>query len=156
VLDRMVVLNISQCPKTRSPSLDRESTVKCGRIEFFAEHRVIGRERHALAAMKMFQDSLVKIHVFRSERRLGQAAAAMAAELIRTAIKDRGRTFLVIATGKSQENFLAALVQIRDILVALDQKCRQQQVGEGWFPAIADVPGTAVSMSIHQIRKSCE
>src|SRR5262249_38655822 len=104
----------------------------------------------------MFQDSLVKIHLFRSERELGQAAAAMAAGLIRTAIKDRGRAFLVIATGKSQEKVLAALVQIRDILVALDQKCRQQQVGEGWFPTIADVPRTAVSRSIRQIPKSRE
>jgi glucosamine-6-phosphate deaminase len=196
--------------------------------------------------MKMFQDSHVKIHVFRSARELGQAAAAITARLIRTAIKDRGRAFLVIATGKSQEDFLAALGERGDIdwaktvlfqldeyvglpsrhpatlgefirqnlidrvhpgeahlieeagaenigllvsrqtidvafvgigenshlafndppadfeteepyiVVELDHKCRQQQVGEGWFRTIADVPKTAVSMSIRQILKSRE
>lgn len=37
------------------------------------------------------------------------------------------------------------------IVVDLDEKCRQQQVGEGWFPSIADVPRRAISMSVHQI-----
>src|SRR5262245_36814457 len=63
----------------------------------------------------MFQDSQVKIHVFRSARELGQAAAAIAAGLIRTAITDRGHASLVVATGKSQEDFLAALADRSDI-----------------------------------------
>lgn len=37
------------------------------------------------------------------------------------------------------------------LVVRLDQKCRQQQVGEGWFGALADVPETAISMSVKQI-----
>jgi glucosamine-6-phosphate deaminase len=37
------------------------------------------------------------------------------------------------------------------LIVRLDEACRRQQVGEGWFATIADVPETAISMSIRQI-----
>jgi glucosamine-6-phosphate deaminase len=42
------------------------------------------------------------------------------------------------------------------IVVQLDEACRRQQVGEGWFGSIADVPRSAISMSIRQILKSAE
>ena len=37
------------------------------------------------------------------------------------------------------------------IVVNLDEKCRKQQLGEGWFPTLDDVPKQAVSMTVHQI-----
>ena len=37
------------------------------------------------------------------------------------------------------------------IVVNLDQQCRRQQVGEGWFKSIDEVPTHAISMSIRQI-----
>jgi glucosamine-6-phosphate deaminase len=40
------------------------------------------------------------------------------------------------------------------IVVALDEACRNQQFGEGWFPTFDDVPKQAISMSIHQIMQS--
>ncbi len=40
------------------------------------------------------------------------------------------------------------------IVVKLDEMCRKQQLGEGWFPSIDDVPRYAISMSIKQIMKS--
>jgi len=40
------------------------------------------------------------------------------------------------------------------ILVTLDAACRQQQLGEGWFPSLDAVPERAISMSIRQILKS--
>jgi glucosamine-6-phosphate deaminase len=40
------------------------------------------------------------------------------------------------------------------LVVQLDSACRQQQVGEGWFPTVEDVPREAISMSIQQILKS--
>ena len=40
------------------------------------------------------------------------------------------------------------------IIVELDETCRKQQIGEGWFPALEDVPKQAISMSIKQIVKS--
>jgi len=40
------------------------------------------------------------------------------------------------------------------IIVELDDACRQQQMNEGWFNSIDDVPQKAISMSIKQIMKS--
>src|SRR3982751_6465122 len=40
------------------------------------------------------------------------------------------------------------------IVVTLDERCRQQQVGEGWFATVADVPATAISMSVRQILRA--
>jgi len=40
------------------------------------------------------------------------------------------------------------------IVVDLDQKCKQQQVNEGWFETLDDVPKQAISMTVPQIMKS--
>jgi glucosamine-6-phosphate deaminase len=42
------------------------------------------------------------------------------------------------------------------ILVNLDEACRRQQVGEGWFGSIDEVPTRAISMSIQQMMKARE
>lgn len=36
-------------------------------------------------------------------------------------------------------------------VVTLDEKCRKQQVGEGWFAGVEDVPKEAISMTPYQI-----
>jgi glucosamine-6-phosphate deaminase len=40
------------------------------------------------------------------------------------------------------------------LIVELDEACRRQQVGEGWFETVDDVPQRAISMSIQQILKA--
>ena len=40
------------------------------------------------------------------------------------------------------------------IVVDLDKACRMQQVGEGWFKTLDDVPRQAISMTIKQIMRS--
>lgn len=42
------------------------------------------------------------------------------------------------------------------IVVELDEACRKQQVGEGWFADLSDVPARAISMSPRQIMKAHE
>jgi glucosamine-6-phosphate deaminase len=42
------------------------------------------------------------------------------------------------------------------LIVQLDEACRRQQLGEGWFASIDDVPRRAISMSVRQILKSQE
>jgi len=42
------------------------------------------------------------------------------------------------------------------LIVSLDEACRRQQVGEGWFPDLASVPARAISMSCHRILQSQE
>jgi glucosamine-6-phosphate deaminase len=42
------------------------------------------------------------------------------------------------------------------LVVRLDEACRKQQMGEGWFQSLSEVPERAISMSIAQILKSRE
>ncbi|MFZ2052622.1 MAG: 6-phosphogluconolactonase [Candidatus Aminicenantales bacterium] len=37
------------------------------------------------------------------------------------------------------------------IIVSLDERCKRQQVGEGWFESVDEVPEKAVSMTVWQI-----
>lgn len=40
------------------------------------------------------------------------------------------------------------------LVVNLNEECRKQQMGEGWFATIQDVPKQAISMSIKQVMKA--
>ncbi|TLU98715.1 glucosamine-6-phosphate deaminase [Dyadobacter luticola] len=40
------------------------------------------------------------------------------------------------------------------LIVNLDEPCRRQQMGEGWFASLDEVPLQAISMSVRQIMKS--
>jgi glucosamine-6-phosphate deaminase len=40
------------------------------------------------------------------------------------------------------------------IVVNLDEKCKEQQVREGWFNTVDEVPKQAITMTVHQIMQS--
>jgi glucosamine-6-phosphate deaminase len=40
------------------------------------------------------------------------------------------------------------------LIITLDEVCRRQQLGEGWFETLEKVPKTAITMSVPQIMKS--
>ncbi|MDB5295776.1 MAG: glucosamine-6-phosphate deaminase [Phycisphaerales bacterium] len=40
------------------------------------------------------------------------------------------------------------------LVVPLDEACRRQQLGEGWFPKLSAVPKQAISMSVRQIMRA--
>ena len=42
------------------------------------------------------------------------------------------------------------------IVVELDEACRRQQMGEGWFKSLDEVPRRAMSMTVRQILKAQE
>jgi glucosamine-6-phosphate deaminase len=42
------------------------------------------------------------------------------------------------------------------LIVELDEACRRQQLGEGWFASLSDVPKQAISMSVRQVLKAQE
>jgi len=42
------------------------------------------------------------------------------------------------------------------LVVNLNDACRQQQVNEGWFTTVSEVPRQAISMSVHQILRAEE
>ena len=39
-------------------------------------------------------------------------------------------------------------------IVTLDRACKEQQVGEGWFASVSEVPNIAISITVHQIMQS--
>jgi glucosamine-6-phosphate deaminase len=194
---------------------------------------------------------MIQIRMESSKATLGRSAAAIGAEAIGAAIRDRGAANIVIATGASQFETIAALVQHAELdwsrvaafhldeyigmkethpasfrrylkerftaflptlgafhfiagdapdlaaeiarinllierhpidvtfagigenahlafndppadfearepfrVVELEERCRRQQFGEGWFATFEDVPHEAISMTIAQIMKS--
>lgn len=40
------------------------------------------------------------------------------------------------------------------VILSLDERCRRQQVDEGWFHSIEEVPRKAISMSVKQVMKA--
>src|SRR5205807_1659785 len=97
---------------------------------------------------------------------MAQVAADQAASILRQAIQEQAKARLIAATGAAQFDFLEVLtnlpriewskVEIEDpyLVVKLDVACRRQQLGEGWFASLADVPQRAISMSVRQILKA--
>lgn len=87
----------------------------------------------------------------------GDAAAAAAALGERIA----GRRICVCFAGIGENCHLAFNDPPADfetdapyLVVTLDEACRRQQLGEGWFPDLDAVPRQAISMSVRQIMKS--
>src|SRR5881409_739339 len=193
----------------------------------------------------------MRIKICEDKRVLGTRAAERAAELMRSAIEEKGNARIIAATGASQFDFLAGLTAIGDldwskvtmfhldeyvglpethpasfrrylrerliskvnmgachflnpednpaaecnrmgkilsetrvdvafvgigenghlafndppadfeteepyIIVTLDDPCRRQQLGEGWFASLSEVPTRAISMTVRQILKAKE
>ena len=54
----------------------------------------------------------MKVRIFDDKVTLGKAAAAAGAEKIRAALRNRGRANIILATGASQFEMLAALLEV--------------------------------------------
>lgn len=88
-------------------------------------------------------------------------AADLNRELLRLNGRLAGETVDVCFAGIGENCHLAFndppsdfLTEQPYVVVELDEACRQQQLGEGWFESLEAVPRRAVSMSIRQIMKS--
>lgn len=88
-------------------------------------------------------------------------APMLSAEIERLNALIRGRRIDVAFIGIGENGHLAfndppADMETEDpyLVVDLDERCRHQQVGEGWFATLDEVPRQAVSMSIRQILKA--
>ena len=77
-------------------------------------------------------------------RRLGALIAARPIDVAFVGIGENGHLAFndPPADFETQEPYL---------VVELDEACRRQQLGEGWFPTLDDVPRRAISMSVAQI-----
>ena len=80
-------------------------------------------------------------------RRTGQALQAAPVDVAFVGIGENGHIAFndPPADFKTEEPY---------IVVALDEACRRQQLGEGWFKTLADVPQRAISMSVRQVLKA--
>lgn len=84
-------------------------------------------------------------------------------ELLRAQASEElaGRTIDLLLCGIGENGHLAFNDPPADfstqepyLIVELDEACRRQQVGEGWFDSLSQVPTQAISMSIAQILKA--
>jgi len=80
-------------------------------------------------------------------QRLGKIISTVTVDLVLAGIGENGH----LAFNDPPADFTA---EEPFILVTLDRRCRQQQLGEGWFKTLKEVPGKAITMSIRQIMKS--
>jgi len=133
------------------------------RVEMFHLDEYVGLPAgHAASFRRYLRERLIdrtgmtRYHLLDAERDAEAAADRVGRELSRTPID-------VAFVGIGENGHLAFNDPPADfeteqpyLIVALDEACRRQQVGEGWFASIADVPARAVSMSIRQILKSRE
>ena len=80
-------------------------------------------------------------------KRLNSLIAAQAVDVALVGIGENGH----LAFNDPPADF-----EINDpyIVVELNEACRRQQLGEGWFPSLDAVPRQAVSMSIRQIMRA--
>ena len=92
-----------------------------------------------------------KFHSVDTEGDIGEAIASLTKE-----IKEKPVDLGLIGIGENGHiafNDPPADFETREafIAVALDERCKAQQVGEGWFRSLDEVPGRAVSMTVWQI-----
>jgi len=80
-------------------------------------------------------------------RRLGQLISAARIDVAMVGIGENGHLAFndPPADLETEEPYL---------VVNLDEACRRQQLGEGWFKTLDSVPKQAISMSVRQIMKS--
>lgn len=98
---------------------------------------------------------LKKVHLINGEssdpnaecQRLGKSISSVSVDLVLAGIGENGH----LAFNDPPADFTT---EEPFILVTLDRICRQQQLGEGWFKTLKEVPEKAITMSIRQIMKS--
>ena len=100
--------------------------------------------------------SIGRYHLLNGEENAAHAAAAVGRLLAE-------RTADVAFVGIGENGHLAFNDPPADfdteepyLIVTLDAACRRQQVGEGWFGSVEEVPAQAITMSVRQILKSSE
>jgi glucosamine-6-phosphate deaminase len=138
-----------------------ESGVDWPRIEMFHLDEYVGLpESHPASFRKFLRERLVaktgitNYHFLNGEgdpqeecRRAGAALSTAAPDLALVGIGENGH----LAFNDPPADFET---ETPFVVVTLDEACRRQQVGEGWYASLAEVPKQAISMSVRQILKA--
>ncbi|MGA8202549.1 MAG: glucosamine-6-phosphate deaminase [Candidatus Sulfotelmatobacter sp.] len=145
-------------------ALTESFDIDWGRVELFHLDEYIGLPAtHPASFRKILLERLVnktgiaKFHPLNGDardlsdviRRVGDAVASAAVDIAFVGVGENGHLAFndPPADFETEEPYL---------IVNLDEACRRQQVGEGWFSDISEVPKQAISMSIRQILKASE
>jgi len=132
-------------------------------VEMFHLDEYIGlRVSHPASFRKYLRERLIdktgitKYHFLDGEGNVPKTVRQISAELMAASID-------VAFVGIGENGHLAfndppADFQTEEpyLIVDLDEACRRQQVGEGWFANLSEVPKRAISMSVRQILKARE
>jgi glucosamine-6-phosphate deaminase len=139
-------------------ALTSRSDIDWTRVEMFHLDEYIGlAERHPASFRKYLRERLIaptgmtRHHLLDGERDPAEVCREVGAA-IREAPID------VAFVGIGENGHLAFNDPPADfettepyLVVRLDEACRRQQVGEGWFLSLEDVPERAISISVRQI-----
>jgi glucosamine-6-phosphate deaminase len=126
------------------------------RIDMCHLDEYIGLPRDHPASFHRYLDERLFQHVRLGSRLMIDGLAAdPVAECARLKLALSGRRIDLAFVGIGENGHLAfndppADFETKEpyIIVELDEPCRRQQVGEGWFPDIASVPSRAITASI--------
>ncbi len=157
-----IILATGTSQYTMLQALAAEPTIDWSRVTVFHLDEYIGiTEEHPASFVRYLKErfaSRVKLAAFNTVR--GDAPDPKA-ECRRLAELIRKHPIDVAFIGIGENGHLAFNDPPADfdteepyIVVTLDEACRKQQMGEGWFPTIEAVPQKAISMSIRHILRS--
>jgi glucosamine-6-phosphate deaminase len=145
-------------------ALTESTDIDWGRVEVFHLDEYVGlAATHPASFRKILLDRLVnktgiaKFHPLDGDasnlseviREVGEALASASVDIAFVGVGENGH----LAFNDPPADFET---EVPYLIVNLDEACRRQQVGEGWFGDISRVPRQAISMSIRQILKAKE
>jgi glucosamine-6-phosphate deaminase len=143
--------------------LTKKNDIDWARVEMFHLDEYIGiPSSHPASFRKFLLDRLInkagikRYHLLDGERDPGKVIAEVSSEIRKAPID-------VAFVGIGENGHLAfndppANFETDEayIVVELDEACRRQQLGEGWFKSLDEVPRRALSMTIRQVLKARE
>lgn len=144
-------------------ALTRAPDVAWGRVELFHLDEYVGLPiTHPASFRKYLLERLIRKtgitehHLMDGERDPQAVADEVGRELVSKPVD-------ILFAGIGENGHLAFNDPPADfqteapyLVVELDELCRQQQVGEGWFAKLGEVPARAISMSVRQILRASE
>jgi len=143
-------------------ALTADSSVRWDKTTMFHLDEYVGiTDAHPASFRRYLRERLINkvhpghVHLIRGEAADPQAEASRISRIISEVKID------VALVGVGENGHLAFNDPPADfgterpfIVVSLDEACRKQQVGEGWFSSFTEVPQNAITMSVRQILKA--
>jgi glucosamine-6-phosphate deaminase len=145
-------------------ALLRERGIDWGRVELFHLDEYIGLPpAHPAGFRRYLHERLIEPAAIRNAHLIDADAADLAVVLQRLGHELAAAPVDLALTGIGENGHLAFNEPPADfttgepfLVVTLDEVSRRQQVAEGWFERLEDVPARAITMSIPQILRATE